>query len=50
MDINKLEQLINYNFENKSLIEEASNLSERLITLGDSVIGHLILKTVNQEL
>lgn len=50
MDINKLEQLINYNFENKSLIEEASNLSDRLITLGDSVIEHLILKTVNQEL
>ena len=38
MDIIKLEEILNYNFNNKSLLEEASNLSDRLISFGDSTI------------
>lgn len=50
MNISKLEQLINYDFKTKSLIEEASNLSDRLVSLGTSTIEHIILKTINEEL
>ena len=50
MDIIKLENIINYNFKNKSLIEEASNLSDRLIQLGNTTIDFIVSKMLNNEL
>ena len=50
MDTLKLEQILNYNFKNKSLLEEASNLSERLISFGSSTIDFLVSKMINEDL
>ena len=50
MDIVKLEQILNYNFKNKSLLEEASNLSDRLISFGSSTIDFVVSKMINEDL
>ena len=50
MDIIKLEEILNYNFNNKSLLEEASNLSDRLISFGNSTIDFVVSKMVNEDL
>ncbi len=50
MDLIKLEQLLNYNFKNKELLEEASNLSDRLISFGASVIDFTVSKMINEDL
>lgn len=50
MDIVKLEQILNYNFKNKSLLEEASNLIDRLISFGSSTIDFVVSKMINEDL
>ena len=50
MDILKLEELIDYKFNNNKLLEEASNLSDRLINFGKTSIDYIIDKNINEEL
>lgn len=50
MDILKLEELIDYKFNNNKLLEEASNLSDRLINFGKTSIDYVIDKNINEEL
>ena len=50
MDIIKLEELIDYKFNNNKLLEEASNLSDRLINFGKTSIDYIIDKNINEEL
>lgn len=50
MDILKLEELIDYKFNNNKLLEEASNLSDRLISFGKTSIDYVIDKNINEEL
>lgn len=50
MDILKLEEIIDYKFNNNKLLEEASNLSDRLINFGKTSIDYIIDKNINEEL
>ena len=50
MDLVKLEEVLKYNFKNKNLLAEASNLSERLINFGSSIIDFCINNMINKEL
>ena len=50
MDLVKLEEVLKYNFKNKNLLDEASNLSERLINFGSSIIDFCINNMINKEL
>ncbi len=50
MDLVKLEEVLKYNFNNKNLLDEASNLSERLINFGSSIIDFCINNMINKEL
>lgn len=50
MDLVKLEEVLKYNFKNKNLLDEASNLSERLINFGSSLIDFCINNMINKEL
>ena len=50
MDLVKLEEVLKYNFNNKNLLDEASNLSERLISFGSSIIDFCINNMINKEL
>ena len=50
MDLVKLEEALKYNFKNKNLLDEASNLSERLINFGSSIIDFCINNMINKEL